>query len=93
MQVKSNCVFFSFHLYKHSLTFSSVPLHTILRRDLSKIRPDDRRIGVGRQTVLVRGNAEVQLAMSLNQVVDARCSLASRKKRVRGREGSQENRE
>lgn len=58
------------------LTFDGIPLHTILRSDLTKVGLDDRSASAG-QPALIRGSAEVQLAVCLESYVDAAAAGAA----------------
>lgn len=54
----------------------ALPLHAVLRRDLSEVGLDDGRVLSRRQATLVGTGTEVELALGLHQLVYAHRSLA-----------------
>lgn len=52
------------------LTFNGIPLHAVLRGDLTKVCLDDRSASAG-QSALVCGSADVFLAVCLESYIDA----------------------
>lgn len=53
-----------------ALTLNSIPLHAILRSDLSKVRLDDRSIATSSEKSLIRCNTEVFLATGSELDID-----------------------
>lgn len=65
-----------------------VPLHRVLRGELAKVGLDDASVLRVGQGALVGARTEVELALGLDQLVDARMGLASNELGG-GREGGQ----
>lgn len=53
------------------LTLRRIPLHTVLRRQLSKVRRDDRLILAVRQQTLIGRSAEILLTMRRESLMNA----------------------
>ena len=76
------------------LVVDALPFHAVLGRDLAEVGIDDGRVLARRETALIRAGAVVQLALGLDQLVDAGGRLPGLNSRGRQRgERRQEERE